>query len=54
MREAGISVRRENYIAVNLGEPMPERTSELKAELPEELQDWSQFEVKSQELKLKK
>ena len=54
MREAGIPVTRENYIAVNWGEPVPEWTSELQAELPEELQAWSQFEVKGQELKPKK
>ena len=54
MKEAGIPVTRENYIATNWGEPVPEWTSELEAELPEELQDWSLFEVKGQELKLKK
>ena len=31
---------------------MPEWTSELEAELPEELQNWSRFAVKGQELKL--
>jgi len=55
MKEAGIPVTRENYyIAMNWGEPVPEWTAELEAELPEELQDWSLFEVKGQELKLKK
>jgi len=54
MREAGIPVTRENYIAVNWGEPVQEWTSELEAELPEELQDWSRFEVKGQELEPKK
>ena len=54
MKEAGIPVTRENYIATNWGEPLPGWTSELEAELPEELQDWSLFEVKGQDLKLKK
>ena len=54
MKEAGIPVTRENYIATNWGEPLPEWTAELEAELPEELQDWSPFEVKDQDLKLKK
>jgi hypothetical protein len=54
MKEAGIPVTRENYIATSWGEPLPEWTAELEAELPEELQDWSLFEVKGQELKLKK
>ena len=51
MKEAGIPVTRENYIATNLGEPLPEWTAELEAELPEELQDWSLFEVEGQGLK---
>jgi hypothetical protein len=46
VREAGIPVTRENYIATNWGEPIPEWTAELGAELPEELQDWSLFELK--------
>jgi hypothetical protein len=33
---------------------LPAHPAALEAELPEELQDWSQFEVKGQELKLKK
>jgi hypothetical protein len=54
MKEAGIPVTRKNYIATSWGEPLPEWTAELEAELPEELQDWSLFELKGQELKLKK
>src|SRR5580704_3631078 len=40
-----IPVTRENYIAAAWGDPLPEWTRELEAELPEELQDWSLFET---------
>jgi hypothetical protein len=50
LHEAGIPVTRENYIELNWGEPLPQWTSELEAELPDELQDWSLFEVKDGKL----
>lgn len=47
LKKAGIKVNRENYIALAWGEPLPEWTAELEAELPEELQDWKLFDVSS-------
>ena len=49
-----IPVTRENYIAAAWGEPLPEWTRELEAELPEELQDWSLFETVGDQIVLKK
>jgi hypothetical protein len=54
MRERGIEVTRENYITMAWGKPIPEWTSELESELPEELQNWALFEVKNNEVVLKK
>jgi hypothetical protein len=43
-RKAGIPITREEYIyTAYMGQPPEEWTAELEAELPEELQDWSQF-----------
>jgi len=36
MRKASVPVTRQNYIEMAWGEPAPEWTSELEAELPEE------------------
>jgi hypothetical protein len=52
-RKCDIPVTRENYIAANWGEPLPEWTRELEAELPEELQDWSLFETVGDQIVLK-
>ena len=54
MKESGIPVTRENHIRLNWGEPPPEWDLELEDELPEELQDWSLFEMVDGELRLKK
>lgn len=54
MRETGIPVTRENYIEVAWGEPLPEWNAELEAELPDALQDWTQFEVDGSQIKPKK
>jgi len=43
----------QNYIDANWGDPELEWTAELEAELPEELQDWSLFEVVDGELRPK-
>ena len=53
MRRAGIPITRENYIAAAWGNPLPEWTAELEFELPEELQDWSLFEVQGDKLALR-
>lgn len=45
MDRAGIPHTREDYIALAWGEPLPEWTADLESELPEDLQDWSLFEV---------
>ena len=47
MRECGVPVTRENYIAMNWGEPLPAWTAELEMELPDELQDWSRFKTEA-------
>jgi hypothetical protein len=39
-------VTRENYIDLAYGQDVPEWTPEMEGELPEELQDWSQFDPK--------
>jgi len=43
MESEGLDITRENYIAFNWGSGITEWTPEHEAELPEELQDWSQF-----------
>ena len=53
MKQAGIPITRENYINTNWGDPDLEWTAELEAELPEELQDWSVFELVDGEFVLK-
>ena len=52
LKEAGVEVDRESYIAANWwGDAMPEVwTAEHEAELPEHLQDWSLFEQRGGEL----
>jgi hypothetical protein len=54
MKKSGIPITRENYIEVAWGEPLPEWDAALESELPEELQDWTLFEVDGPELKPKK
>ena len=55
MKKTGVPVTRENYIGLAWGEPLPEPwTAELEMELPEELQDWTLFEMDGPELVLKK
>jgi hypothetical protein len=44
MRRACMTIDRENYIWKAYGADPPEWGPELEAELPQELQDWSQFE----------
>ncbi len=45
LKRAGLPVTRDEYLKVAyFGEPPKEWTAELEAELPKELQDWSQFE----------
>jgi hypothetical protein len=45
---------RETYILLNyFGDPPEPWTAEHEAELPEELQDWSLFEVVGDKLRLK-
>ena len=41
---------RENYISLAWGDPLPDWTPDLEAELPEELQDWSLFEIEDAEI----
>jgi hypothetical protein len=53
MEKAGVEVTRENYINLVWGEPLPEWTAELEDELPEELQDWSLFEMVEGEMLMK-
>jgi hypothetical protein len=44
MKRAGIKITRENYIDCAYGVDIPDPwTPEHEAELPEELQNWSQF-----------
>ena len=43
LKEKGLPLTRENYIALNWGEVPQPWTVELEQELPEELQDMSQF-----------
>jgi predicted ABC-type ATPase/2'-5' RNA ligase len=50
MRAADIPITRQNFIDVNWGDRHPEWNAELEAELPEELQDWSLYEVRGDEL----
>lgn len=53
MRQQGIPVTRDSYIALdNFGET-PEWTPEDEAELPEDLQDWTVFESRDGELVVK-
>jgi hypothetical protein len=54
MKRAGIPVTRQNYIEAAWGEQRPDWTAEHEMQLPEELQDWSLFEVKDGELVPKK
>jgi len=44
MRKYGAPIDRESYIHFAYGQTVPDWTPELEAELPAELQDWSQFE----------
>ncbi|HKD27932.1 MAG TPA: hypothetical protein VKC66_18755 [Xanthobacteraceae bacterium] len=44
MRKYGAPIDRESYIYFAYGSTGPEWTPEVEAELPYELQDWSQFE----------
>ena len=53
LEEAGIPVTRENYIDLAWGNPLPQWTAELEAQLPEELQDWSLFEMRHGKMVLK-
>lgn len=53
LKEAGIEPTRENYIEAAWGLPLPPWTAELELELPEELQDWTLFEMKNGGLVLK-
>lgn len=53
MNRAGLAITRENYIKTNWGDPDLEWTAELEAELPDELQDWSLFEMRDGEMVLK-
>jgi 2'-5' RNA ligase len=50
MQRTGIPVTRENYIDLNWGDDAPEWTSEMEAELPRELQDWTLFEQRGDAL----
>jgi hypothetical protein len=54
MQQGGVPVTRENYIELNWGKPLPMWDAELEAQLPEELQDWSLFEIRNGNLELKK
>lgn len=55
MRRSGIAITRENYIDIAWGQPLPDWTPELEAELPDDLQDFSLFEMNdNNELVLKK
>ncbi len=46
MRAAGMTVDRDNYIAVNWGDPPPRPwTPELESQIPEALQDWDWFQA---------
>jgi hypothetical protein len=44
MKKHGIPVTRENFIGLNWLDQPKEWTAEHEAELPEHLQDWSQFD----------
>jgi hypothetical protein len=45
MQKNGIEVTRQNFIDLNwMDNPPAVWTAEEEAQLPEELQDWSQFE----------
>lgn len=51
MKMAGVEITRQNYIdCVYLGTPPDPWTALDEAELPDELQDWSLFEVHGAEL----
>ena len=45
MKANDVAVTRDNYVALNWGHDAPDPwTSEDEMELPEQLQDWDQFE----------
>lgn len=43
MKKAGVEVTRQNYIDLAYGQDIPPWTEEQEADLPLELQDWTQF-----------
>ena len=43
MKRDGIPVTRQNYLQMAYPTGLPEWSAELEAEMPPELQDWSQF-----------
>lgn len=54
IRDGGDEVTRENYIDLSYaGLEMPEWTPEHEALLPDDLQDWSLFEMQDGQLVLK-
>ena len=55
MKKAGIPVTRQNYIEANWGMPLPSPwDAEYETELPEDLQDWSLFDLINGEFVFKK
>jgi hypothetical protein len=46
MKRDGAKITRASYLRRAYGKNLPEWTPELESELPEELQDWPQFEKK--------
>lgn len=54
LEAAGVAVSRANYIAMSWGDDVVnEWTTQHETELPEELQDWSRYEVKGEDIVLK-